>query len=276
MIRRIAVIAVIAAATAAIGRSSPAGADPPRADPAAMKTVARYMRALAAREWQQAFDLLVPAQQRYFGSAANFASNPLSTHYAIRKYSLGTPLVHRDVIEVPVKQWVYVLDVGTGTEIAATVNEPVFALREQSGWGVKQLYQPWKAYAPNATGTNNGVEVTVNRVEFFDRRVTLDCTIRNAGKTPVQILPLLKSTLNDGAGHVYAAMSEATFPLNDLEFFKGPRIYPSHQAVGFINFGVPEKRDETSAFTLTVGPAIEDGGAQTFSVSVGPFALPKL
>jgi len=264
------------AAVLASGLGPAAYAAQPSPNPAAIAVVDRYMRALSARDWQTAYGLLAGSQQRYFENRANFASNALATHYTILKYSLGRAIAHPDVVEVQVKQNVTLLDVGTGKTIPATVKEPVFAIRQQSGWGVKQLYQPWKAYAPNANGTNHGVEVVITRVEFFDKRIVVDCTIRNVGKVPVQILPMLKSTLTDGAGHTFAAFKEAVFPLNDVEFFKGPRIYPLHQSVGYITFVITEKKDETQSYSLAVGPAIEDGGAQTFSVPVGPFTLPKL
>ncbi len=265
--------AFVALAALMPGRGAGAQSVP---DPAAVRTVDRYMHAIAANDYHTAFGLLATTQQRYFGNEANFASNASVTHYKILKYALGRPVAHPDVVEIPVNQNVTLLDVGTGRTIPATVREPVFAVRQTSGWGVKQLYQPWKAYGPNASATDHGAQIIVNRVEFFDKRVLLDCTIRNVGKTPIQILPLLKSTLTDGAGHTSGAMNDNAFPLNDIEFFKGPRIYPLHQSVGYINFALPEKKDETQSYTLSVGPAIEDGGAQTFWVSVGPFTLPKL
>ena len=65
-------------------------------------------------------------------------------------------------------------------------------------------------------------------------------------------------------------------PLNDEEFFEGVRIYPGHQAVGYINFPVPSHADVDSTAVLTIAPAIADGATAPAAAKVGPMTLPKL
>jgi len=237
--------------------------------------VTQYVNALAAGDAERAFALLTAAQQRYFGNARNFASNAAAAQYKIGKFSLDSALSHGTIVEVVVREEVSFYDIATRQPVKTGVREPYFALRENGQWRVKQLYQPWKSYAPNATGQAQGVSVTVARVEFFNQRVRLDCAIRNDGTKPVQVLPLGTTQLDDGHGARIHAMNEAQFPLNDVGFFEGIRLEPGRQAVGFINFPMA-RRDAPHRFTLALGPAIQDGADRTFDVVVGPFDLPKL
>jgi len=256
--------------------ASPAPSPAPSPDPGAIAAVTQYVRAVSRGDFSAAYDLLTVSQQRYFLNAKNFASNAQAAGYTIRRYAVAGTRSHGSIVEVVVRQDVSFLDITSRRKVNGTVREPYFALRENGAWRVKQLYQPWKSYAPNASGSAAGVEVVVDRVEFYDERVRVDCTIRNLGTTPVQVLPLGKTTLDDGSGAKIPAMNEMTFPLNDLGFYEGLRLYPGRQAAGYINFAVSGKKDETQAFTLTVGPAIHDAAEQTFTIMVGPFSLPKL
>lgn len=248
----------------------------PSPDPAALSAVTRYVQALVRGDYRSAYGLLTNAQQRYFIDVNNFASNNKTTDYHIRRFSVLGAVSHGAVVEVVVHQDISVLDRATGRNVDGKIREPYFALRENGAWRVKQLYQPWKAYAPQASASSQSVTVTVDRIEFYDQRLRFDCRIRNDGSTPVQILPLNKSTLDDGSGSKIAALDTATFPLNDVGFFEGVRLSPGAQTAGFINFPVTHKADETQSFTLALGPAIFDGAEQTFSIVVGPIRLEKL
>ena len=245
-------------------------------DPKALDAIRAYISALSRQDAAGAFALLTPAQQHYFGNARNFASNLTATQYRILSFSFARETARNpNLVEVDVAQRVSYLDATTEHTAAANVIEAYFALRRDGRWGVKELYQPWKSYAPQATGRSGGLVVIVDRIEFFDQRVRVVCTLRNLGKKPLQVLPLLKSTLRLGAGE-YAAIDTDDFALNDREFFEGVRIYPEHQAVGYINFGLTERVDAGTIATVSVGPAVEDGSSAPVSVSVGPIKLDKL
>lgn len=262
----------LACALALVGAAAP---QPARNSDPSVVAVSQYVRALAAGDFQRAYALLPASQQRYYGNPRNFASNAAAARFTITAFSPETMLSHGAVVEVVVHEDVTYYDIATRQPVKARVREPYFALRENGGWRVKQLYQPWKSYAPNAIGRSLGLSVTVARVEFYDQRVRLDCAIRNDGPKPVQVLPLGKTQLDDGSGAKIAAMNEPRFPLNDIGFFEGLRLEPGRQAVGFINFPLA-RRDAPLRFTLALGPAIQDGADQTFTVVVGPFALPTL
>ena len=276
MIRRSAgarkIAALSAASALALAGASPAPVhnfDPP------VVAVTQYVDALASGDYGRAFAMLTAAQQQYFGNPRNFASNAAASQYKIGKFSLDSALSHGSIVEVVVHEEVSFYDIATHQPVKAAIREPYFALRENGQWRVKQLYQPWKSYAPNASGEAEGVSVTVARVEFFSQRVRLDCAIRNDGTKAVQVLPLGTTQLDDGHGAKIHAINEAQFPLNDVGFFEGFRLEPGRQAVGFINFPLA-RRDAPLRFTLALGPAIQDGADRTFDVVVGPFDLPKL
>ncbi|MBV8223362.1 MAG: hypothetical protein JO293_08375 [Candidatus Eremiobacteraeota bacterium] len=266
-------IGLIASAVWLLGASPPPAVEHP--DPGATKAVNDYVSALERQDYAAAFALLPSSQQSYFGDVANFASNPQSTQYRIKKFAIVSALSHGDIIEFTVHEDVSFVNVGTQRTISAGVKEPYFALRDNGVWRVKQLYQPWKSYAPEITGTAQGVSVTVHRIQFFDKRIQIDCTVRNDAKTPVQVLPLGKSVLDDGATKT-PALDTAAFPLNSLAFFEGFRLLPRYESSGYINFPVTEKKDADRSFTLTIAPAVFDGVDQTFGVVVGPIQVKKL
>lgn len=250
----------------------------PAKDDGATDAVRRYVTALALPDPAAAFKLLTPAQQHYFRNARNFGSNYASTGYRVVSFSIEkTTTRNANLVQVDVSQMVSYFDIANERTTSARVHEAYFALRGSDGaWAVKELVVPWKSYAPHATGRAGGLVVIVDRVEFFSRRVQVDCTLRNLGTRAVQVLPLLRTTLHLSPGGEYAALSGADFPLNDRQFFEGARIYPNHQLVGYVNFAVPAKNDVDMTATLVVAPVIEDGAAAPASVSVDPIKLPKL
>jgi hypothetical protein len=264
-------LAVVASTTLAAASAAPTP------DPAAVTVVRRYVEALEKPDAQAAFALLTPAQQKYFGDPDDFASNQSTTSYRIASYTIAKSTQRNpQLVEVDVDQVVSFFDIATQSASSVRVTEPYFALRTAGSWGVKELFQPWKSYAPKTSGRTGGLVVIVDRIEFFDRRIQVDCTLRNLGPQPVQVLPLLKTTLAFSGGATYPALKDAHFPVNDQEFFEGVRIYPEHQVVGWISFAVPSRTDADMLATFVVSPAIADGAAAPVSVTVGPMRLPKL
>jgi len=248
----------------------------PSPDPGAVDVVRRYVSALQANDTAGAYALLTPAQRRYFRNARNFASDYATTQYQVLSFSIVRATMHNaGLAQVDVTQSTSYLDVATEQTATAHVTEPYFALRTGGSWGVKEIYEPWKSYAPKTSGTADGLVVVVDRVEFFEHRIQVDCTLRNAGPSAVQVLPLLQSTLRIGDKTI-AALNTADFPLNDRQLFEGQRIYPLHQSVGYINFPWESRDDVDLRATLRVGPVVEDGGKSPAVVVVGPMNMPRL
>lgn len=264
------IAALVAGAACAGGAAATAAPTP---DPGAVDAVKRYVTALEQPDAAAAYRLLTPAQQHYFGNARNFASNYAATRYRITAFSIAK-VTRRgaDDVQVDVVQTVSFYDITTEKTSTAHVTEPYFALRTNRMWGVKEIYVPWKSYAPNAQATSGGITAIVNRIEFFDRRIRVYCTLRDLGSKPVQVLPLLRSTMTIG-GKTVAALDTADFPLNDEEFFEGARVYPMHQAVGYINFELPSRSDTDLKATITIGPVVADGASQPAFVTIGPLDL---
>jgi hypothetical protein len=263
-------------ALAALALAAIAAASTPTPDPGAVAVVKRYLAALSKPDPQAAFLLLTPGQQRYFRNARNFASNYSTTTYRISSYSIVKSTIRNpDLVEFDVSQTTSFFDIAQGSTGSARAVEPYFALRTRGAWGVKEIYEPWKSYAPKARGRAGSLDVVVDRVEFFDRRIQVVCTFRNLGTKAVQTLPLLQSTLRIG-GSTAAAMNAADFPLNDQALFEGARIYPYHQLVGYINFPWTSHDDVDLTATLVVRPIVEDGAQGPAAATIGPMKLPKL
>lgn len=269
--KRLSFLSLACAASLAMG-ASPA----PTADPNAVAAVRAYVAALRTPDADAAFALLTASQQRYFGNARNFGSDLSTTGYRVVASSIARSVQRNAaLVEVDVDQTVTYLDVGEQAPATARLTEPYFALKSGTDWRVKELYQPWKSYAPKAVGHAGPLEVEVDRVAFYDHRMQIYCTLRDVGAQAVQVLPLLRSTLAIDGGATQAAMSQASFPLNDQQFFEGVRVYPEHQVVGWINFPLPSRADADMTLTLKVSPAIVDGASGPMTVTVGPMRLPR-
>jgi hypothetical protein len=249
----------------------------PAVDPAATAAVQQYISAMRSGDFARAYAHLTPAQQTYFGDVANFASNYTQTGYRLISSAMKSATSRSaDVVQVEVAEKFAFYDIGVEQPNSMAGVEPYFALRVNGRWGVKELFEPWKTYAPNATARSGGLSVAIDRVEYYDHRVQIDCTLRNLGQRPYQVLPLLKSHLQLVPGTDANVMNGPDFPLNDRDFFEGVRIYPGHQIVGYLNFVLSSRKDADSTMTLTVGPAIEDGANQPVEITVGPVRLQKL
>jgi hypothetical protein len=271
-IAALAVVGFIACLACGSAAARPASAAP-TPDPGAVDAVKRYVTALEKPDPDAAYRLLTPAQQRYFGNARNFASNYAATRYRIAGFSIAkVTLRSAAIVQVDVAQNASFYDIANEKTSTAQVTEPYFALRANGAWGVKEIYVPWKSYAPNAQASGGGITVIVDRIEFFDHRVRVYCTLRDLGSKPVQVLPLLRSTMTI-AGKTVAAIDTADFPLNDEQFFEGARVYPMHQAVGYINFPLPSRTDTALKATITIAPVVADGASQPAFVTIGPLDL---
>ncbi|HET9341704.1 MAG TPA: hypothetical protein VFO25_02155 [Candidatus Eremiobacteraceae bacterium] len=245
----------------------------PAPDPRAVDAVKRYVTALEKPDADTAYRLLTPAQQHYFGNSRNFASNYAATRYRIVSFSIAKVTMRSSaIVEVDVAQTASFYDIANEKTSTAQITEPYFALRANGTWGVKEIYVPWKSYAPSAQASGGGITVVVDRIEFFDRRIRVYCTLRDLGSKPVQVLPLSRSTMTI-AGKTVAAINTADFPLNDEQFFEGARVYPMHQGVGYINFPLPSRTDTALKATIIIGPVVADGASQPAFVTIGPLDL---
>jgi hypothetical protein len=265
------------ALAAALTASAAASADQSTIDPSALSAVRAYIAALTKPDAAAAYALLTPAQRSYFGREANFASDLSTTQYRIVSWSIASSRQRNAALaEIDVRQTVSYLDISTGQSATATIVEPYFALRSNGAWGVKELAQPWKSYAPRAQSRAGGLVAIIDRIEFYDRRVKIDCTLQNMGSDALQALPLLKSTMTFAGSPPVHALDAPDYPLNDQQFFEGVRIYPKHQAVGFINFPLPSRTDADVTVTITIAPIIPDGATSPWAATIGPIALPRL
>lgn len=270
-------LAVGAAIAMTLAASSGVRADAGTIDPDALSAIRAYIGALTKPDASAAYALLTPAQRSYFGREANFASNISTTQYRVVSWSISSSRQRNGTLaEVDVLQTVSYLDVSTGESATSTIVEPYFALLTDGRWGVKELAQPWKSYAPRAQAREAGFVAIVDRVEFYDHRVKVDCTLQNLGSAALQALPLLKSTMTVAGSAAVHALDTADYPLNDQEFFEGVRLYPKHQAVGYINFPLASRADVAASITITIAPVIPDGASAPSAVTVGPISLPRL
>lgn len=271
--KTVALLVLLCCSTVLAGGGARAAS--PQPDAGAVDAVRRYVTALEKPDTHAAFASLTPAQQHYFGDAENFASNYTTTGYRIVTFSIGKVTARAaDLVEVDVAQTASFFDITTQKTTTAVVTEPYFALRTGGAWGVKEIYVPWKSYAPKTQASAGGVTAIVDRIEFFDKRVRVYCTLRDLSGKAAQVLPLLRSTMTIG-GKKIGVLDTADFPLNDEQFFEGVRLYPLHQLVGYMNFPLASKTDSDLNVTITIAPVVADGATAPAIITIGPFELRK-
>ena len=158
----------IAAAAAAVVLL--AAAPPPRPDPvpanAQTQLVRRYVDALAAQRYSDAFALLDAPARAYFRNARNFASAFTADGFAIASYRL-TGTRGNDAFRLYfARESIRLRDPAHDADATATVTVPYGVNGADARARIKDLGRPWRAYATSASSVAHGLRVTVKKISF--------------------------------------------------------------------------------------------------------------
>ena len=267
----------IAAAVAAVVLL--AAAPPPHLDPvpAGPQTalVRRYVDALAAARYADAYALLDAPAQAYFRNARNFASAFTADAFGIASYTFvgtrGNPKFRLYFAREAIRLY----DPARDAAATATVTVPYGVIGSDAHARIKDLGRPWRASATSASATAAGLRVTVKKVSFYRNAIACVVTFANVGDGFLTILPYGRSILRDDAGHVYRLIANtATWNNTDRRLFLGVRLAADAQVTGVLSFSSPRLDDGARRFTLTVAPNLREGSDAPFKLDVANVAVP--
>ncbi len=230
--------------------------------------VKKYVDAQRAGRFDVAFALLTDAERTYYGDAASYRSVFEADGYALRSASiLGARGDDRGRVYF-VRERVAYVDHATDAqrEIDATV--PLGVLPEHGTIHIKDPGKPYRAFATASTADVSGLRVTVKKVEFYPDRIDVVVTFANMGEGFVTLLPYGKSVLRDDRGGVYRILATKNWTVTDKPLFQGVPLAPNSQYTGSLAFTAPRLGGVKRSWSLTVAPALREGGDEPFDITV--------
>jgi hypothetical protein len=266
----------IAAAAAAVVLLA-AAAPPLDAVPAGAQTalVRRYVGALAAQRYGDAYALLDAPARAYFRTAGNFASAFTADGFAIASYALVGTRGGAKFRLYFVRESIRLRDPARDVAATAIVTVPYGVIGSDASARIKDLGRPWRAAAMSASATSGGLRVTVKKISFYQHAIACVVTFANVGNGFLTVLPYGRSVLRDDAGHVYRPIVNTTsWNDTDRRLFLGVHLAADEQVTGVLSFASPRLDDQTHRFTLTVAPNLRDGADVPFALDVANVTAP--
>jgi hypothetical protein len=247
----------------------------PALPPGAQTSLTRYLDALQAGRYSDAYALLTQGERAYFKTGANFASVFTADRFQLDRYALHAVRPVDTGLVVVVGEKVQFLDQAHGETIGANVTAAYGLTSEGGVYHVADEARAWKAFDPiGADATQERLEAAVRKVSFYPGRVSLLVTFINRGDSFVTLLPYGRTTLLDESGAPYPLIETKIPELTDRELRLGLRLAGSAEYTGALTFAMPSGAGPPKAFVLTVGPMLRDGADDPFTLQLGTIAVP--
>jgi hypothetical protein len=230
--------------------------------------VKKYVDALRTGNFDAAFALLSDDERAYYGNAASYRSVFDADGFALKSASVvGARGDDRGRVYF-VRERIAFVDHANDKqrEIDATV--PLGVLPEHGVLHVKDPGKPYRAFASASAADASGLRATVKKVDFYPDRIDVIVTFTNTGDNFVTILPYGKSVLRDDRGGVYRILATKNWTVTDKKLYEGARLAPNSQYTGSIAFTAPRFGDVKRTWSLTLAPALREGGDAPFDVTV--------
>lgn len=236
--------------------------------------VERYLDALKARRYDDAFRLLDVPARTYFRTAKNFASVFASDRVSIVSYALIGSRGDQRFRLYFAKENVRVHDPARAANGTVSITVPYGVAGSGTQGRIKDLGHPWRAFAATASATSHGLRVTVENVSFYAHSIAVLVTFANVGDGGVTLLPYGRSILRDDTGAVYRPVPSPGGTPADRRFTFGSYIVAGAQITGTIAFTSPRLDDRPRRFTLTAAPNLRAGTNAPFAVEIPAFGAP--
>jgi hypothetical protein len=261
-----------AALSVALLAASPAYAPAPHDARTAL--VQKYVDALRARRYADAYALLTGSERAYYGDGASYRSVYDADGIALRSaHVLGARCASAGCVYFVRERMSYVDHANDVTRtLEATV--PIGVFSERGTLGIKDPGKPYRAFASNASVDVSGLRVTVKKVEFFPDRIALTVTFVNLGDRFVTLLPYGKSVLRDDHGGLYRIIAVKDWTVTDKRLFEGVPLAPDARYTGAIAFTATRIANRKLRWSLTIAPALREGADAPFDLTVD-FAAPR-
>jgi hypothetical protein len=230
--------------------------------------VKKYVDALRAGRYDVAFALLTDDERKYYGDAAAYRSVFAADGIVLRRASVAGARGDDRGRVYFVRERIAYVDHATDKrrEVDATV--PLGVLPEHGALHVKDPGKPYRAFASASAVDASGLRATVKKVDFYPDRIDVVVTFANLGDTFVTLLPYGKSVLRDDRGGVFRILATKNWTITDKPLFQGLRLAPNAQYTGSLAFTAARVGDVKRAWTLTLAPALREGGDEPFDMVV--------
>ncbi|MEO7039447.1 MAG: hypothetical protein ABI186_05380 [Candidatus Elarobacter sp.] len=230
--------------------------------------VKRYVDALRAGRFDAAFALLTAAERSYFRDAAAYRSVFEADGYALLTARLiGARGDDRGRVYF-VRERIAFVDHRTDARSTVDATVPLGVLSDHGTLRVKDPGKPYRAFASASKADVSGLRVTVKKMDFFPDRIDVIVTFANLGDNFVTLLPYGKSVLRDDRGGVYRIVATKDWTITDKRLYEGVPLAPNAQYTGSLAFSAPRLTGTDRAWSLTVAPALREGGNAPFEVTI--------
>ena len=231
-------------------------------------TVRKYVDALRAGKYDDAYALLADDERAYYGTAASYRSVFEADDFTVKSARLvGARGDDRGRVYF-VRERVAFVDHATDKQRELDAVVPLGVLREHGALHVKDPGKPYRAFATAATADASGLRAIVKKVDFYPDRIDVVVTFENTGDGFVTVLPYGKSVLRDDRGGVYRILANKNWTITDKRLYEGARLAPKSRYTGSLAFTAPRLGDVKRSWSLTLAPALRDGADAPFEVTV--------
>jgi hypothetical protein len=262
-------IAAAVAAVVLLAAAPPAKLDPvpPGAQTALVR---RYVDALAAQRYADAYALLDAPARAYFRNARNFASGFTADGFAIASYAFVGTRGNAAFRLYFTRESIRLRDPAHDVPATATVTVPYGVIGSDARARIKDLGRPWRAFAASASASSGGLRVTVKKMSFYARAIACVVTFANVGDGFLTVLPYGRSVLRDDGGRVYRPIvNTASWNQTDRQLFLGVRLAAGAQVTGVLSFAGARIDAGAQRYTLTLAPNLRDAAEEPFALDVG-------
>jgi hypothetical protein len=267
-------IAAAGAAVVLLAAAPAARLDPVPAGPQTV-LVHRYVDALAAQRYADAYALLDAPARAYFRNAQNFASGFTADGFAIASYTLVGARGNAKFRLYFAREAIRLRDPARDVAATATVTVPYGVIGSDARARIKDLGRPWRAFATSVSASSGGLRVTVKKMSFYQHAIACVVTFANVGDGFLTLLPYGRSVLRDDTGHAYRLIrNTASWNDTDRRLFLGVRLAADAQVTGVLSFASPRLDDRARRFTLRVAPNLRDGAESPFTLDVANVTAP--
>ncbi len=230
--------------------------------------VRKYVDAQRAGRYADAYALLTSGERAYFGDAEAYRSVFAADDVALREARIvGARGDERGRVFF-VRERIAFTDHAHDARREAEATVPLGVLSEGGALRIKDPGKPYRAFAANASASASGLRLTVKKVDFYPGRIDVVVTFANTGSNFVTVLPYGKSVLRDDRGGIYRIAASRDWTVTDKQLFEGVPLAPDAQYTGSLAFAAPRIGAGRRAWSLTVAPALREGGDVPFELTV--------
>jgi len=236
--------------------------------------VKKYVAALRAGRFEDAYTLLTDGERTYFGDAAAFRSVFDADGFELESAKvLGARGDDRGRVFFVRERFAFV-DHASDERRVMDATVPLGVLPEHGALHVKDPGKPYRAFASTSSVEDSGLRVTVKKVDFFPDRIDVVVTFANLGDRFVTLLPYDKSVLRDDKGGVYRIIATKNWAITDKHLYEGIPLAPNARYTGSLAFSAVRLNPAQRTWNLTIAPALREGADAPFEivVPVGPRA----